>query len=395
MSSIAINKYLEKWAIFGLIVFLLGFYFISSSKIHNTVFYIAVCTPIVLLLPTYFKRLAPKSWLTFSAVIFSFYLFLNSWWAIDFSVGKSLKYLKYLFILYCLFAAVFLFKYKRPVSTKTLFIALMVVGSLSSIYGIYDHFNTIHLRPLDPLAYRYNDPIHSAMLAGLLLLTCLWFMIESTRYKHKLYYFILSIPFITLIILSKARGPELAFLITLLPIGYFQFTNIKRHAKLISISLLLFIILLTLILTSDFSQGLLSKGFSLPYRPDIWSGSLQEALDSFWFGQGATRKPSPLMASGIAFNHSHNIALAIFRMGGIVGLMLFFTTLALCLSAGLKSKKSIDHLWIIWLFFGFVCLMTNGKYPLTRPSTSWLAFWVPMAFVCASFSNFLVIKKAA
>lgn len=389
-----INQYLENWAIFGLTIFLLGFFFFSSSSTHNTIYYIGVCVPIVLLLPFYVKKLKIQSWLTVSALVLAFYLFLNSWWAIEFSIGKSLKYLKYLFILYCLFAAVFIFHNKRASSTKLLFIALVVVGSLSSIYGIYDHFNKYMMKSIDPLLYRYNDPIHSAMLAGLVLLTCFWLMIESHKYKYKFYYLLLSIPLIVLIFLSKARGPQLALILTLIPFCYFQIENIKKHLTLLVYLVISFSLCLMVLLFSGYFDQLFSKGLSFPYRLDIWAASLQEAYEHFWFGQGATRKPTPLIASEIAFDHSHCIALAIFRMGGIVGLILFSINLALCFLAGFKQKKSIQHLWLIWLFFGVICLMTNGKYPLTRPSTSWFAYWVPMAFICASLSRSFLLKNS-
>ncbi len=387
-----INKYLEKWAIFGLIIFLLGYFIFSSSKLHNTLFYIGICIPVVLLIPSCFKNIKPQSWLAVSALVFAFYLFLSSLWAIDFSIGKSLKFLKYLFILYCLFAAVFVFQKTKPANTKLLFIALVVVGSLSSIYGIYDHFNKYILQSIDPLLYRYNDPIHSAMLAGLLLLTCFWLMIDNHNYKYKFMYLVLSIPLIALIFLSKARGPQLALFIALIPLCYFQVQNIRKHLAVLIVPLFVLSLCIIFLLFSDFAKELFSKGLSIPYRLDIWSASLKEAFDHFWFGQGATRKPAPLMASNIAFDHSHSLALAIFRMGGIIGLILFSINLVLCFVAGIKVKKSVHHLWVIWLFFGVICLMTNGKYPLTRPSTTWLAYWVPMAFICASFSSFLPIK---
>jgi hypothetical protein len=230
------------------------------------------------------------------------------------------------------------------------------------------------------------------MLAGLLLLSCFWLMIENHNYKHKFIYVVLSIPLMALIFLSKARGPQFALFITLIPFCYFQIQNIRKHLAAHIIPIVAFCLLLVVLLSSDFAKSLFSKGLSMPYRPDIWSESFKEALDNFWFGQGASRKSTPLMASNIAFDHSHNIALAIFRMGGIVGLVLFSINLGLCFLAAVKRKKSIYHLWVIWLFFGVVCLMTNGKYPLTRPSTTWFAYWVPIAFICASFSDFIPIK---
>ena len=135
-----------------------------------------------------------------------------------------------------------------------------------------------------------------------------------------------------------------------------------------------------------------SRGFSFPDRMEIWLMSFRESLDYFWFGQGASHKPLIIISSGEIFEHSHSILLSIFRMSGITGVLLFSTNLVLCFLAGLKHKNSPEKLWVIWLFFGVLCLATDSKYPLTRPSSSWLAYWIPIAFICASYSKFLPIK---
>lgn len=379
------QKYIEKWITLSLPIFLLGYFFFPSSSLRNTFYYIAVCFPVVLLLPAYYRQFKPTTWVTASSIIFIFYLLLNSLWSIHYSTDQSLKFLRYVFSLYCLFAAVFIFHNNRPGYCDQLFKAFIFFGFFHSLYGIFIHFNMFP----KPLTIRYDDPIESSMLVGLLMLTCIWLMIESKSWRHSAIYFFLSIPFIIIMILSKSRGPQMALILTLPLIAYFQSQYIK---KLIYLFLIPLFAIIPLILFPDFSKIIFDRGFSAPYRIEIWSASFNESLNYFWFGQGASHRPPLFISSGERFNHSHNILLSIFRMGGIVGVILFFTNLILCFFAGLKSSNSIHRVWIVWLCFGVLCLMTNGKYPLIRPSSAWLVYWIPIAFICASYSNFLSIK---
>jgi len=375
------NKPIEIWVIFSLTIFLLGFFIFPSSSKHNTFFYLSVCIPTVLLFLPYYKKLKFQNALIIATLFFSFYLFLNSLWSIHYTSNQSLKYLRYLFTLFCLFSAVYLTHYKKPQYSTLLFPAFVITGFFHSLYGIYNHFHGIPA----PLTFRYSDPIDSAMLVGLLLLTCIWLAIESKAWKQKILYFFLSIPFIIIIFLSKSRGPQLALLLSFPLIAYYQKQYIK---KICIVTLILLASLSAILVFTDMTETVFSRGVSAPYRMDIWSTSLKESFEHFWFGQGASHRP-PLNTAKGQFNHSHNILLSIFRMGGVIAVLLFSTQIFLCFFSGQKNKKPTHRLWIVWLFFGLICLMTNGKYPLSRPSSAWLAYWIPVAFICASYSHFL------
>lgn len=380
-TKLIIKKYTENWVMLGLVIFLLGYFFFPSSSKQNTFFYVAVCTPVVLLIPFYYRQLKPTGWVTISAILLLLYLLLNSLWSIHYSTSQSLKYLRYLFTIYCLFAAVFVLHYKKESSSKWLFEAFIIVGFFHSIYGIYDHLTTVK----NPFLTQYKDPIDSAMHAGLLLFTCLWLMFKTNTWKRRTYYILASIPFILLMLLSKARGPQISLIATLPFVFYFQKIRFKNLLPFIAI--ILFSVCLVLFFT-DIFKVIFSRGLSIPYRWDIWLSSINESFDYFWVGQGASHKPPIHLASGLTFNHSHSILLNIFRFGGIVGALLFLINFILCFFSGRNSPYSTTKLWVIWLVFGVFCLMTNGKYPLTRPNSLWLAYWVPIAFLCAHHSKY-------
>ena len=382
----SVKDILEKGLLITLSIFLLGYFLFPTTSKQNTFFYVAVCTPVVLLLPYYIKSLKPKNWIVIATLAFMLYLFINSFWSSHYSLNQSLKYLRYLFTLLCLFAALFITYYKTPHYSAFLFKAFIFFGFFYYLYGIFNHF-TSHA---DPLNIRYSDrPIDEAMFAGLLLLSCIWLLSEAPKWQQKSLYLIASLPFIAILFLSKSRGPQLALILSLPISAYLQGQSLK---KFFSFFIIVLIAISGVILLSESLQALFNRGLSFPYRSEIWLASLNEATRSLWFGIGASHKPILTISNGQTFNHSHNIALAIFRMGGLVGLILFMTQMSLCILSGFTQPKNLKNLWVIWLLFGFLSHLTNGQYPLTRPTSLWFAYWLPVFMIGISNSQFLTIK---
>lgn len=368
---------IEKWCFFSTTLFLVGYFIFPSVKRHNLFFLVGVCIPLLLITPFYYKKIRIDNWVIASAFMLVFYLFLNSFWYANYSVEQSLVYFRYLFFLCCLIGAILFVQYKQPKYSEYLFRAFIIVGSLHFTYGIWKHF---HIYP-QPLDIRYsNRPIDEATFAGMLLLACFWLMIETKNFLHKLIIFGFSIPFIIILFIAKSRGPQLAFLISIPLVAYFQGIKLKRF-MLVTISLVA--ILISLLVLTGTAQHVFSRGLEFPYRIGIWSISIQQGMQFFWFGQGLNENATLFIDDGM-FTHSHNILLSIFRMGGIVGVLLFTLNFILCMAAGFKQQNSINKLWVVWLCFGVLCLMTNGRYPLTRHSELWFAYWIPIAFIGAT-----------
>ncbi len=374
---------IEKWCFYATSIFLVGYFIFPSLKKHNLFLLVGVCVPFVLMIPFWYKKISLNNWVIVSTVALIFYLFLNSFWSIHYSLAQSLVYLKYLFFISCLIGAIIFVQYKQPKYSEYLFRAFIIIGSMHFIHGIWEHFH-IYAYPLD---VRYSKrPIDEAIFAGLLLLACFWLFIESKQLLHRTVIFALSIPFIIVLLIAKSRGPQLAFFLSIPLVAYFQGVRLRNFMIVIGclLSILVFLLFLT-----DTAKYIFSRGLEFPYRVDIWAASFQQGLEYFWFGQGMNEK-APIFVDGAKFTHGHNILLSIFRMGGIVGALLFIINLVLCLLAGFKQQNSINRLWVVWLCFGVLCLMTNGRYPLTRHSELWFAYWIPIAFIGATTPYFKI-----
>lgn len=377
-----VRRFIEGWVFIATTIFMVGYFIFPTTSKQNTFFYVGVCAVIVLLVPVYYKNIRSLNLLSISTLLFSFYLFANSLWSIHFSTEQTLKYLRYLFTLYCLFGAIFLVQHKRPDYSILLLKSLIVIGFFHYTYGIWEHFHAFE----NPLAVRYsNRPIDEAIFAGVLLLACCWLMLEQKTIAYKFIYFGLSVPFIIILLLAKSRGPQLAFFLSLPLVAYCQGVSLKRFALYTG---LVCLALGAVLFGTGGAEKIFSRGVHFPYRSQIWLASLHESLDYFWIGQGASHKPPLVIDDGRIFNHSHNILLSVFRMGGIVGVLLFLANIGLCLLSGFKHRNSIIGFWAVWLLFGFLCHLTNGQYPLTRPTSLWFAYWIPVFFICALVTNF-------
>jgi hypothetical protein len=372
---------IEKWCFFATSLFLVGYFIFPTVKQHNLFLITGVSVPLVLMAPYFYKEIWLKNWVAISGLVLAFYLFINSLWSASYSLAQSLVYLRYMFFVWCLFGSIAFVQLKQPKYSEYLFRAFIIVGAVHFAYGIWEHFH-IHPKALD---VRYGKrPIDEATFAGMLLLACLWLMIESRQLLHKVVIFLLSIPFIIILLIAKSRGPQLALLVSIPLVAYFQ--GIKLRDFMLAVIFLLSILILTLLLTGA-AKHIFSRGLEFPYRIGIWRASIQQGMSYFWFGQGLSEN-APLFIDDGKFTHSHNIILSIFRMGGILGALLFIANFMLCMIAGFKQQSSIHKLWVVWLCFGLLCLMTNGRYPLTRHSEIWFAYWIPIAFIAATTPYF-------
>ena len=99
-----------------------------------------------------------------------------------------------------------------------------------------------------------------------------------------------------------------------------------------------------------------------------------------YFGQGlGTSAEIPVVGHGRDFvvGHSHSSILETFRVGGITGGLAFLVMIFCNLRTTVQASDE-RRFFLFWLLFGTLCLSTNGRLPIIRPSVEWFAFWIPM-----------------
>ena len=125
-------------------------------------------------------------------------------------------------------------------------------------------------------------------------------------------------------------------------------------------------------------DALLSRGDS--YRPDIWAEILRRVADQgLWFGNGVLSDDS-VPVGGLVMPHPHNLYLAVLFQGGIVGLTLFLSVIALSLRTLLAHLEEREAKLALGIFaIALPAYLLDGYELVDKIGWTWLLFWLPVA----------------
>jgi O-antigen ligase len=248
--------------------------------------------------------------------------------------------------------------------TELLFKVMVIVACVHAIILI----------PEQSLSTRLTNPIDTAMVYGIAATIALSNALKNKKLWVSIAYLIAFSILITILLLTKSRGPQIALLVTTCVIVFIHRRQIKLFITYLIVSIS------TILLFVDATK-LFSRGLDFSMRDVIWKETVRESMQNFWFGFGMQKKFILSLPNGHAFTHSHNFILDTFRLTGFVGACLVVIVYLYALYRGFKSPIYSTKIWAVILLFGSLCLMSNGKIPFNRPSHSWLAFWIPIAMI--------------
>lgn len=221
-----------------------------------------------------------------------------------------------------------------------------------------------------------NNPISSGIILGAIILVAVNKIKESTTLWHLALITLVSSSALLLLILTKSRGPLIALAISLTILAILN-KNKKTYVYL-TFGLLL---MLTFLYLSNIVEMLSSRMEQPNYRLWIWTYTIQSMENNWLFGHGLGSKAAiPLYNKDneliTTVSHAHSSAFDSLRVGGLIGISLISTMTAYLLYKPLKRNHG--WLFLVLFIFGFICLSTNGKFPLIRPSIEWFGFWAPL-----------------
>ena len=242
----------------------------------------------------------------------------------------------------------------------------------------------------------YNNPIRIGWIWGATSLMTIWLAGHKVRRAGKwawqVGYALLLLPQLGLLFVSYSRGAILAFCIAT------PLTLLARHWR--KRSFWAIVAALVVLAATAFGGWRLAQhyhpdetrriskemmrsfqGGNYSYRIAMWKTVIKETGDNILFGQGLIPNQEFTIPSGQTFKHSHNLFMDIYRYSGIFGVCVLLAYLAALLHGSFIGDQ--PHPWGPMLVYGIVCLLTNGKYPLTNVSEYWFIFWVPIACVTA------------
>ncbi|MFO1432057.1 MAG: O-antigen ligase family protein [Candidatus Competibacteraceae bacterium] len=180
------------------------------------------------------------------------------------------------------------------------------------------------------------------------------------------------------IVLTGSRGPLFTCLLLMI-LAALLIRN--RRAKLLFVLISLTGLALILIEHNLF-HFLSERGAS--YRPAIWVKAWSKITESWIFGHGIAATPELILDDQTKIYHFHNIFLATWYYGGIIGMLLLVIMIISTLIQGLKVPDAWP--WLAAFISSLICLLTNGNRLIYYLRPEWFYFWLPFAMILANIS---------
>ncbi|MDR3054444.1 MAG: O-antigen ligase family protein [Zoogloeaceae bacterium] len=361
------------WATIGFLIYLTGFFFLKSSK-HMVFFYAMVILPALFLTARSRILIQLDAKAIISLLLFLGYFSASALWG----SGEFKEALKFGFCLFFLMLSIEACSCRLRPEFIPYFVAT-IGGFAVCFYGsililsdtAFATFAADRFAFFNAGGLGNDNPIDSAIILGLPVLAA-WWLFPGRKWLIQIALITLMISCCILMFITKSRGPIVALCVMLLIITFF-----RRNRS--DFTLLFFgILFITSSLLFENTASIVADRIEQPdYRLYIWCQAFEQFKDHWIIGRGFGNNARIFITDTHAVSHAHSSIFETFRVGGITGAILFFTMLFFML------KRSIFHpngtFLLIWMSYGLLCLLTNGRLLLIKPTAiEVFSFWIPL-----------------
>lgn len=307
-------------------------------------------------------------------ILFLVYLCLSLFWSDYNPDDKYFEYISYIF--YILFLVMIplvavQYNYKALPMISIGFIFIVTVQVLMATWLWY----TMH--PLTDRLQGHGTLSLSIQLATIYSAIAAFCVVSYLKEKTRAGAIYLA-PFTICfggIIFTGSRGP----LLTLLAVTMLAALLIKNQRAKLLFALIVFIGLVFFLLEPNVFYAPLERGAS--FRPAIWKNAWHKIAESWVFGYGIATSPKLIIENQLEMEHYHNIFLATWFYGGIIGVLLLMSMVVTALVQGLRTPAAWP--WLAAFISSLLCLLTNGNRLIYDIRPEWFYFWLPFAMILA------------
>jgi len=369
---------------FGIFLFLAGFFIAPDANAHKSIFYWGILLPFLFGLPLiieFFKREFKALWPPITVVVI---FLIPVFWSPDYSLSLLVANSKASLFIIIWVVLVAYFVDNCPDVQFGFLRALVFIAFCAALFIIWDcyspHWNLDRLLISD---WRYGNQNRMAKCFGFMVFVSLWFYLLSDQIKEKAIYFICTAVFLSVVILSKSMG-ALGAVVLSLPFLWFVWMKDKID-RLVWLRLLAALVFLAFL---GWHLGLLDVSLEGGWskRDVIWLAILDSFMESPLLGTGVLDDERVVAIDGGVYHHEHNIFLAILRQSGLFGGVTFLMLVLTIIGKAFSCNSLKSRVWLVLFVYGMIASMSGGKYPIGRPSESWLIVWVCIAFLWANVS---------
>lgn len=374
LRGLTLQEAAHKWIAVGFLLYLGSIFFFEGSQ-QKTFFYLLVALPALLLLvrsTVLFREDALA--LTTLMVFFGYFSLSTLWSGGDGSLKDAAKYCLYI---YCLmlgiegvtsrFSSQFIATYIVLVGgvAACAYLLAMLLGDVPVSAFVTGRYSLNQMAGWGP-----GNPINSAVIFGIMAIAA-WWLLPNKKWPLQLGLMVLFALAVTLMFVTKSRGPLLALAVIVLLIISF------RRSKIDLIVLSLGVVLIAVVAALSNLDAVVAERVASPnYRGVIWTEVLQQFKSHWLIGRGLGNDAEIAISNGMVVTHSHSSLFEAFRTGGLLGGLLFISMALLLVRH--SFRRPAGYFFLLWLIYGVMCLSTNGRALIIKPSVEWTAFWIPL-----------------
>ncbi|MGY4531567.1 O-antigen ligase [Pseudomonas sp. TE3786] len=372
--GLTLQETVHKWIAVGFLLYLGSIFFLGGSH-QKTFFYLLVALPALFLLVRSALLFRQDSWALASVVLFLSYFSLSTLWSGgEGSIRDAAKYSLYI---YCLmlgiegainrFGPQFIPGFIAVAGGVAAcgYVLSMLLGDVPLSAFVTGRYSLQQMAGWGP-----GNPINSAIVFGVVAIAA-WWSLPNKKWPVQLGLMVVIGLAVTLMFVTKSRGPMLSLTVILLLIG------LVRRSKVDLLLLALGGALIAVGVALSNLDAVVAQRVSSPnYRGEIWSQVWQQFQSHWLIGRGLGNDAEIAIANGQVVTHSHSSLFEAFRTGGLLGGLLFIGMTLMLVRRSLRRPEG--YFFALWLIFGGICLSTNGRALLTKPSIEWISFWMPL-----------------
>ena len=357
-------------------LFIAGYFLLPMATGHRRVYYVLVF-PAVLLLWRELQQFYRGNALAILLLVYAGYMMLTLLWTDGFASGEAIWAGRNALVLlsFCFISGFLWIQYPQRMDQLAHGATwLAAAAALISIFAWYLN-NPFPASRLEPLGVMHHQN-KAGCAYGVFLVLCMHYLFSERGRNNRAVYFSLGAVILSLVIFTQSRtalaGVSVALLVLL---GYraigFVVVALAASWALLAVN----------------PQQWMQRVETFSFRPGIWEQVLANMEGHWWFGQGYLVDPK-VRAYDMVFNHAHNSYLASLRDGGLIGLVLIVSILALAILWAVRLYRDRgERLYLALLLYGMTCISMDFDRLLVHPKELWLFFWLPVALIMAVYPH--------
>jgi len=363
LESIGRSPRFSRYLNIALLLFLLSFFFLDSSKYRNNIYYALFAFPALVfaVAAVWRKDFGPC---VFVLLVYFLGGLVAQWLAGDAVIGLF-KHQVYLLLLLCgltlcVEQSVF---FKRA---ALVYVGVCAVFACVAFYKWQYMFGASDAFPRITLYAAAANPVHASLMilvgwVGFWMIYALPRLLERGRFAYLAgFCLMLGVAFVVCLVFQSRS----ALLGLLAAVGAWLVLGRERGLSLLLVGVLIFLVMAT-----GAYEALLSRGGS--YRVEIWQDAITRLHEDCSWIAGCAQTGNSLYLG--QFHHAHSAYLSILVDTGLLGAIPFITFAGIYLILGVKTRSP----WFMVSLVGWAGVIASSNGLVDSPRPLWIYFWLP------------------